>query len=592
MELLANNGNVINTAIVTNNEISIPFDKQKFMPSNQMIINDAKINSGNNLTITTNQGDIKNIGGNIESNGNIELSANNGNVVNTAIVATNDVNLLQSNSDSYQLLNGQSPTTTGNITSTLLQNASIKGGSVSINADNDFNNLAASISTTKNILADGSTTSGNLSINAGDDINITTLQLHNRIETSWGGRKKGGSEVIDTTTNLASNINIGGNLTATTTGLSADVVADEGSNINISGSNVSTTGNLTLVAKDGVNVISAQDSSYKYSDFHKKGSTVQKFSKDISQDLTNVSSNLTSIGDINITSGKDTNIIASNLSGTNGNILVGKYTDNNPLSSTYGQEIINNYAQLTIKSGQDYHYKYHEETKIKTDLMAVGVGAVAAAVVVAATGGAALAVVGAAAGGATTGAGGKKGKTSVEETTKIVQVSSDLNFANNLNIQSASNTNITASNLTADSATILTGKFRNVGGDTIVNTDAKLNINSVDNITKTYSRTDRVKPNYAGVAVVAAGSALTGQAIGNYLTSPVGDVGPVIPITSIGVVSGVGAGYAGISGALGLSPDSKSIFDPLINIRSLDESSSIFRSKVNSSINFNNLTTQ
>ena len=180
----------------------------------------------------------------------------------------------------------------------------------------------------------------------------------------------------------------------------------------------------------------------------------------------------------------------------------------------------------------------------------------------------------------------------MDETTKIIQVSTDLNFTNNLNMQSASDTNIIASNLTADSATILTGKFRDGGSDTITNTDSKLNINSADNITKTYNRTERVKPNYVGVAVVAAGGALAGQAIGSYLTSPVSAAGPVIPIASVGVVSGVGAGYAGTSVALGISPESKSIFDPLINIRSSSESSFTSRSTVNSNINFNSLTTQ
>ena len=65
------------------------------------------------------------------------------------------------------------------------------------------------------------------------------------------------------------------------------------------------------------------------------------------------------------------------------------------------------------------------------------------------------------------------------ETTQITQVSSVLNFANDLNIQSASDATITASKLSADTGTILTGKFRDgFGTETITNTDAKLNINS------------------------------------------------------------------------------------------------------------------
>jgi hypothetical protein len=60
----------------------------------------------------------------------------------------------------------------------------------------------------------------------------------------------------------------------------------------------------------------------------------------------------------------------SNLSGTNGSILVGKYTDpSDPASITY-----NPAAALIIQSGQDLHYTLNESMKIKTDGTAVAVG--------------------------------------------------------------------------------------------------------------------------------------------------------------------------------------------------------------------------
>ena len=572
----------------------------------------AQIIGKNNLSITAQNGDIKNIGAKIEALGNLSLEALKGNILNTAIVQTNDQNLLNQNPDSYQLGFNNIGKFSGNITSTLLQNASLKGGSISISASNDFTNLGAEISATKNILPnenilpDGSiatnpnTTSGNISITAGDDINISTLQLRNREESSWGNRKKGGTLVIDQTKNIGSNIESAGSLSLMTTGLGVDssinsINADPKSDINIIGSNLSTTStgsNITINANDSLNIASAIDSSYKMETFNKKGMTVKKSSIDINSSTTNISSNINSLGDISITSGDDTNIIASNLKGVNGNILVGKHIDQDPLSATYGQEIINNLAQITIKSGQNYHYKYHQSTKIKTDSTAVAVGAIAAVAVTMATGGAALAVAGAAFGGAATGAGAKKGKTTTNETTEIMQVSSNLNFTNNLNIQSASNIDITASNLTAENATILAGKFRDEGIDIVTNNDAKLMINSAFNILQINTTVKKVKPNYVGIAAVAGGSALIGQAIGNYLTSSVSNVGPIIPITSVAVVSGVGAGYAGISGALGINPDNKSIFDPLINLRSSSKSSSTFNSEINSNLNFNSLTTQ
>ena len=191
----------------------------------------AQIIANNNLSITAQNGDIKNIGANIGAIGSVNLEALNGNILNTAIVQTNDQNLLNQNADSYQLKLGDSAKSSGNITSTLLQNASIKGGSIAINASNDFTNLGAEISTTKNtlindkILPDGSiettsnTTSGNVSITAGDDITIATLELRNREETKWGGRKKGGTLIIDETKNIGSDIESAGNLSLRTTGV-------------------------------------------------------------------------------------------------------------------------------------------------------------------------------------------------------------------------------------------------------------------------------------------------------------------------------------------------------------------------------------
>ncbi len=565
-------GAIVNAGSIVGNNISLA------AAGNVTNKNFSNISATNDLSIASATGSIVNFS-QINAGGAASLTAAV-DVVNSSTVLTNDAALLASGDVGY-VSNGMGSVNSGFISSQVLETAGISAGSLAVNAGNDFNNYAANITTT-----------GNADITAGNNVNFSTLELRNRTETSWGHKSKGGSQVVDTTTNVASNINIGGNLNVVTTGLAADAANDGGSNINIIGSNVSTAGNLNLAAKDEVNITSAQNSSYKYSDFHKKSSTVQKSSKDITQDITNVSSNLSSIGDINISSGKDTNIIASNLSGTNGNILVGKYTDNNPLSATYGQEIINDDAKLTIKSGQDYHYKYHEEMKIKTDSTAVVVGAVAAVAVVAVTGGAGLALVGAAAGGAATGMGAKKGKTSIEEKIEITQISSNLNFTDNLNMQSASDINITASNLTADNAIILTGKFRNDGGDNIVNVDAKLNIGSAENITQTYNKTQRVKPNYVGVAVVAGGSALIGQAAGSYLMSPVSNAGPVIPITSPSVVGGVGFLYTGFSGASSMSPEKKSLFDPIINTRSSSESFSIIRSWVDSSINFNSLISQ
>ncbi len=277
----------------------------------------SQIIAGNNLNITANSGDIKNIGANIGSTGSLNLTTLKGNILNTAIVQTDDANLLSQGLDSYQLGFNQTVRNSHNISSALLQNASIKGGSISINAANDFTNSAANISTAKNTLADGSTTSGNLSISAGDDINISTLQLRNRTEVTWGTSKKGGISVSDKTSNLSSDIDASGSLTLFASGTGTDSETSgklHGSNIQITGSNLSATDSITLAAKDDVNISAAQNTSYFESQSWKKGLTVSKSSVSGSQSTTNVLSNLTSdSGNISITSGSDTNLIGAKL---------------------------------------------------------------------------------------------------------------------------------------------------------------------------------------------------------------------------------------------------------------------------------------
>ena len=643
----------------------------------------SSLTAGNNLSLTANQ-DIKNIGSSIEGLGNVNLTSTAGNILSTAVVSTNDANLLNSNSDSY-VQNGMGLSYgSGNIKSEISQNASIKGGAISINAANDFTNLAADVTATKNTLSDSSITSGNISVTAGDDVNIGTLALRNRTETRWSGKKgRGGVSITDTTTNVSSEINSAGSIAITANASGSDSESSgsfKGSNIAITGSDLTAKDNITINAKDDVTIASAEDSYYSFSagktgrgksylnnsesttqvssditttnngnisinsgvnntdtvgtdgakgnltitasnlttkdednnssnntgsgnitlaarnevniesalntsfsESHssKKGSSSFKSSKDIAIDAINVSSFLDSNGDITINSGSDTNITASNLNGANGSILVGKYTDTNPLSATYGQQIINNDAKLTIASGQDYHYKYHEETKIKTDKAAMVVGAAAAIAVVVATGGTgAVAIAGAGAGGALTGAQGKRGRTLTNETKEIIQKSSNLNFTNDLNIQSAFDTVITASNLSADSGTILTGKFRDSGLDIIVNSDAKLTTNSAFNTYDNKTTVRKVVPNYVGIAAVAAGSVYAGQQLNAYLTAQ----GFPYVVDAISVIGGAVSTRNISSGNDGGS------LDFLYNIRTKKEYDHQKRTEIKTDLNFNNLT--
>lgn len=82
--------------------------------------------------------------------------------------------------------------------------AVIRGGSINIDAANDFVNLGAKIDAAKNTLTDATVSSGSVAISAGDDVNIETLKLRNRSEITWGSSSDGGTIIKD---NIALPIN-------------------------------------------------------------------------------------------------------------------------------------------------------------------------------------------------------------------------------------------------------------------------------------------------------------------------------------------------------------------------------------------------
>ncbi|NBV07284.1 MAG: hypothetical protein EBS06_08660, partial [Proteobacteria bacterium] len=538
-------------------------------------------------------------------------------------VQTNDANLLSQSSDSYQLGFGSAARTSGNISSTLLQNASIKGGAINITAANDFTNLAASISTSKNTTSDSSSgvssvSSGDLNILAGNNVNISTLQLHNRSESRWGSGKKGGVSITDSVTNLSSDINVAGSLTAS-------AVSDSGSNssggnINITGSSLTSADNLTLTAQNDVTIQSAQDTTYNFSagrlgrgkSYLNQSSSTTQIESDLTttnngnisitsgynntdtigatdakgsinilasklttSDTDNNTSNNTGSGNItlaakedlviaselnttyseklsgkksfsttrenlsidsesinvsseitgnNITtsSGNNTYIIASNLTGSgSGSLIAGKYVDpNDSTNISY-----NSNATMNIISAADEKFHYAMSQKISTDYKAVAVATVAAVAGTVATGGTgALVMAGSATSGAMMGAQAKKSKTATEMTYDAVQKSSELKFDGNLKIESGSDTNITSSNLAANQVDINTGKITDQNGDLqTINTEANLNIATIADIHQSESSVKKTHANYGMLAVtsfaVGAASNVAGKAAGNYAGS-------------------------------------------------------------------------
>ena len=563
------------------------------------LISQGIIESAGNIVLVAGN-DISNQGSKITSTGSTLLEATNGDInITTSILRDRTFESGGKKKNSW--------TRTSDTTTNL-------GSEITSGGDLFLTSGAGDI----NITGSKLTSSNNTEIVAANDVNISAAQntTYNSFSSSKKGNSTFGSNSRSNSSSSSSTTQIESELTTTNNGDilitsgsgNADTIGSAGAKGSLgivasnlatrdddgNSSNNSSSGNINLIAKENLNILSALNSSYSESSSSKKGSSSLSTSKNITLDQTNVTSDLVSNGDINLVSGSNTTITASNLSGTNGSILVGKYTDpSDPTSITY-----NPAAALIIQSGQDLHYTLNESMKIKTDGTAVAVGIIAAVAVTAATGGAGLALVGAGAGGAVTGMQGKKGKTSTEETTSIIQVSSILNFTNDLTVQSASDVTITASKLTANNATILTGKFRDsLGVETVTNTDAQLNINSAFDTYKQTSTGERVKPNYVGIAVVAGASAYIGNSFMKAI-NPVTAAGPQVPMmvggylipSSLAIAGGLG--YTGYSGYSNNDPNHKSFMDPILNIRSKSSSSILRSAEVRTDLNFNNLTTE
>ena len=485
------------------------------------IINSGSI-VGNNITLTA-AGDIANKNfSDITAIGNLSLSSTAGSITNLSKLKANGDLSLTAATD----VNNNSTVNTkylgSDIISTLTETASVSAGNLIINAGNNFNNEAAEIKVSKNDLGGGITSTGNAGVTVGNDINITTLELRNRTETSWGSRKKGGTNITDTTTNLSSNLNISGDLSLTTTATGAGYAAETAdaaaktaadqtrydnelaayntalanyqakqaelaanpwlnkritltpptppsppivyaasSDINITGSNISTTSNgsnITINANGSVNIASAVDSSSKTETYHKKGTMVEKSSIDINSSTTNVSSNITSLGNLSIISGSDTNIIASNLSGT-------------------GSGSITSGGNTNIFNGVDTTFSYSNSTTTRTGLLRQMPGYSQVISAVSTIMSVDLSTINGLTGGNLENiqkAGGIDYNKSIISNSSNTEtlVASNLNFGNNLTINSNTDLTVKASNLktTAGDITLAAGGDVNILSAAATNT--------------------------------------------------------------------------------------------------------------------------
>ncbi|MBL6664804.1 MAG: filamentous hemagglutinin N-terminal domain-containing protein, partial [Rickettsiales bacterium] len=325
-----NNINIETQGAITNHGSIVGNNVELSAAHNIENTNFSDITATDSLTLTSSEGSIINRS-ELKSGGDLTINAAD-NVYNLATVETNAQNLLDENNNHTDTQiyrqNNSGATNSGNIRSELIETASISGKNVTINAAKDVNNLAANIEST-----------GNLAIKAGDDVNISTLQLRDRTVTHWGTKKKGGVSVTDTTTNVSSNVNSSGSINVT-------AGTEESGDINIIGSTINSTNNITLSAQNDVNIEAAQDTYFSESSSWKKGTTVSKNSFSTKQTITHVKSELSSDGDISITSNADINLIGTSLSAVNADLTAGN--------------------EINIYSVADQEYSYSTSSKSRS----------------------------------------------------------------------------------------------------------------------------------------------------------------------------------------------------------------------------------
>ncbi len=503
------------------------------------IINDnfSEIIAGNNLDLVSNSGSIVNKS-KLKADGAMIISAAN-NVYNIASVKTNDANLLNEFSGiSPYSVNNATVRESGNISSKLIENASISSTSLIVSAGNDFNNYGSDIITT-----------GNTTINAGNNVNISTVKLRNRRDY----KDKGITSITDETKNIGSNITSGGNLAlssnndtlikgsnvnvdgnaAINTGGDLNIVSatdsyynfearrkkgsfgrrssssstkssntNVESNINVAGDinsisekNIgivasdltSNTSNINLITKDQINILSASDILETKTTSKKHGLTTTAINNKTNKTITQVTSDLNAgNGNISLTSGGDTTIIASNISsGNDTNIKVGSYID-----AATNTETINNKATLNVLNAMDSEYNYEYSSKIGMDGVAIAVGAL--------TGGGL---------GMYMGAQAQKGNIKVKESYDKTLVESNIKAGNNLSIRSASDVNIVSSDLssgTGDTTIIAGSLIDNNDNLVITDKDADINIASAVETHYSFEQNQKLRADYGGIATGSA----------------------------------------------------------------------------------------
>jgi filamentous hemagglutinin len=516
-----------------------------FLSGNEGIINSGGITSVGSLIINTN-GTFANIGGNIDVGENFTVSANN--ILFDALTETSDITQTTTykppfgfGGNNNGLFGGkpQDPiiTTTvvgkqtnihslsnitvgGNMNLDSSTNITTNGalintaGNTSLTAEQDIllgaasssSNIALSwgngnmSSAITNANATHLTSGGDILINAGGDFSLIagisgdSYYYHNKEDGGLFGKDK--EETFQSSSSTLVSGSITGNNVTINAGKESNIEKEgtEGSNgskestgdINIFASNITGKEDITLTSDKGnVNILAGIETESSASQSLSSGLLSGKIEIDQKYKETVSSSNIIAGNGLTITSGKDVNILASNLAGKDGEI--------------------NANGNLNILSLETLETLYHFEKETSVDLTAVAIAAAAAATGVGAVAGLAalatitsvsigLGAVGVGAlGGAALGSQVHNGEINKDTTIITNNVSSNLNFTNSLTLNTESDINLNASNITAESVEI------NLNGE-----NSELNLSSETNLHTTIHEYEKIKPNYTSIALSAA----------------------------------------------------------------------------------------
>uniref|UniRef100_UPI001897AA25 two-partner secretion domain-containing protein n=1 Tax=Fusobacterium sp. 1001295B_180824_G3 TaxID=2787123 RepID=UPI001897AA25 len=253
----------------------------------------------------------------IEAGNNIEIKAKN--LTNTAanIKADNDITIESDNTKINTLVLKDSENRK-NYENSVINNvgSEIVGKNISINANNDIGIVGSDIKAKEK-----------LSLNTKNvDISSAESNLYER------SSNRSGYTINEIKRNVASNIEA----------KNIDISATK--DVDIKGSNIVAKEETNVKADGNVNIVSATDSNYsEHKETHKKSFGRSKSEENISYQTYNVASNI--LGDkVNITSGKDVNILGSNIGAKDTGSISAK-------------------GNITEAATKDINYSYHKTTK-------------------------------------------------------------------------------------------------------------------------------------------------------------------------------------------------------------------------------------